>query len=283
MEENKNTAQTSGGADGSDTAVGSGAEGTSAVTDKTAGSDNGSAAAFTDGQSSGGENSAPADKGTDNGKDAGKAARERNAEYARRRREAERQKELKDTREKAIIEALGGINPYTEEEMKDSHDVEEFLVMQEIKKNGGDPVADFAKNRKERERKNAETQAEQERQAEWYRNDKAEFATAYPDVDLEELIGNEAFQDYADGKVGVRSLKSIYEGFLRISSDARKEAQASAAQALANSKASPGSLSSSGNSDDGFFTRDQVKAMSQAEVSRNFDKIKESMKRWSLH
>lgn len=266
MEENKNTAQTSGGADGSDTAVGSGAEGTSAVTDK---GGEASDANFSDGQS-----------GNDTAKKDTVGDKARNAEYARRRREAERQKELKDTREKAIIEALGGINPYTGEEMKDSHDVEEFLVMQEIKKNGGDPVADFAKNRKERERKNAETQAEQERQAEWYRNDKAEFATAYPDVDLEELIGNEAFQDYADGKVGVRSLKSIYEGFLRISSDARKEAQASAAQALANSKASPGSLSTSGSSEDGYFTREQVKAMSQAEVSRNYEKIKKSMKRW---
>lgn len=260
MENEKNTAKTSG-----DSTVGSEYV-SDAVTDNKG---EASEATFTDGQS--GNETA---KNTDEGK-------ARNAEYARRRREAERQKELKETREKAIIDALGGINPYTEEEMKDSHDVEEFLMMQEIKKNGGDPVADFSKNQKERDRKNAETQAEEARKAAWYRNDKAEFVSAYPDVNLEELIGNASFQDYADGKVGVKSLKSIYEGFLRFNSDAEKSARATAAQALANSKASPGSLSSSGNSDDGYFTREQVKAMSQAEVSRNFAKIKESMKRWS--
>lgn len=265
MDNEKNTAKTSGDANGNPTAVGP-EDNSSAVADENGGA---SEATFSDGQS--GDDAA---KGTDDGK-------ARNAEYARRRREAERQKELKEAREKAIIDALGGVNPYTEEEMKDSHDVEEFLLMQEIKKNGGDPVADFSKNQKERDRRNAETQAEQARQAEWYRNDKADFEAAYPDVDLEGLIGNESFQDYAEGKVGVRSLKSIYEGFLRFNSAVEKEARVSAAQALANSKASPGALSSSGTSDDGFFTRDQVKAMSQAEVSKNYDKIIQDMKKWS--
>lgn len=261
MDENKNTAQTSGNANGDTSAVGQAYS--DAVTDKQG--DDGSTATFTDGENK------SADKGND---------RERNAEYARRRREAERQKELKEAREKAIIDALGGINPFTEEEMKDSHDVEEFLTMQEIKKNGGDPVADFAKKQKERGREAAQKQAEAEEKTAWYRNDKADFVAAYPDVNLEELIGNESFQDYADGKVGVKPLKSIYEGFLRFNANAEKGAKASAAQALANSKASPGALSTSGSSEDGYFTREQVKAMSQAEVSRNYEKIKKSMKRW---
>ena len=70
--------------------------------------------------------------------------KEQNSENARRRREAERQAELKkveaETREKAIIEVLNGKNPFTNEPMKDHADVEEYLLMKEIEKNGGDPV-----------------------------------------------------------------------------------------------------------------------------------------------
>ena len=79
----------------------------------------------------------------------------------------------------------------------------------------------------------------------------------------------------------MKPLKSIYEGFLRFNANAEKYAKASAAQALANSKASPGALSTSGSSEEGFFTREQVKAMSQAEVSRNYEKIRKSMPRWN--
>lgn len=53
--------------------------------------------------------------------------KEQNSENARRRREAERQKEIQTAREQAIIETLGGKNPFTGEEMKDSADVPRIL------------------------------------------------------------------------------------------------------------------------------------------------------------
>ena len=83
-----------------------------------------------------------------------------NSENARRRREAERRAEIKKAeeaaREQAIIETLGGRNPYTGEEMKDHTDVEEYLAMREIDKEGGDPLTDFSKFQKRKERERAE-------------------------------------------------------------------------------------------------------------------------------
>ena len=81
--------------------------------------------------------------------------KEQNSENARRRREAERKAELErerqTAREQAIIETLNGKNPYTGEEMKDSTDVQEYLTMREIEKNGGDPLSDYPKHLKQKE------------------------------------------------------------------------------------------------------------------------------------
>ena len=72
-----------------------------------------------------------------------------NSEYARKRREAERKAELErakeEARNNAIIEFTNGVNPYTDEEIKDKVDIEKYLAMKEIEKNGGDPIADYHK------------------------------------------------------------------------------------------------------------------------------------------
>ena len=58
-------------------------------------------------------------------------------------------------------------------------------------------------------------------------------------------------------------------------------AKKAAAQAVANAASAVGSLNNSGPTEENdFFTRDQVKAMSQAEVKANYEKIRKSMKKW---
>lgn len=222
---------------------------------------------------------------TDDG--AGKQTKEQNSEYARRRREAERQKELRELRERTIIETLGGRNPYTGGEVKDSDDVEEYLAMREIEKAGGDPVGDFAKHQKEKaraSRKQAESEAES---ADWFRRDGEDFAKKHPDVKLDELIADPGFQDYADGKVGKKPLADIYEGYKKLTggaAQAKAEAQKAldvAAQRAANKKASVGALSTANGAEDGmYFTEEQVDAMSVAECEKHFDKIQKSMSHW---
>ena len=214
------------------------------------------------------------------------AVKQRNAENARRRREAERQKELKSARESAIIEALGGKNPYTGGEIKDSADVEEFLAMRDIEKKGGDPVSDFAKFHKQKQRDAAEAEKAKADDDAYVQSDLAAFRKAYPDVDIKELLEDERFIDYADGKIEKKvPLSKIYEGYSKLVGDTTKSAKTAAeraaAQALANHNSSAGSAKGSSVAADTPFTREQVMAMSQAEVEKNYDKIMRDMKSWT--
>ena len=228
--------------------------------------------------------------GTEEKDEASEQQKAQNSENARRRREAEQRraqkaqedakKERQAAREAAIIETLDGINPYTGEEMKDSRDVEEYLTMKEIEKNGGDPLNDYSKHVKARERER-ETKANEEAQApEWYAKDREAFVSKYPDVDVASLINDERFALYAEGKVGVRPLAEIYEGYRGLVGDQNREARNIAAQMIANKKASPGALSRADGGEKDFFSAEEVRKMSPADVSKNYDTIRASMKRW---
>ncbi len=275
-EENVNTAQTS-----EATATQDGVAGAVETTEN-----NTSDASFTDTAEDGsGEGNA---EGADKPEKATKPpqTKEQNSENARRRREAERQKELKELRERTIIETLGGKNPYTGGEVKDSADVEEYLTMKEIEKNGGDPVADFAKFHKESARR-AQEKAESEAQtAEWYRKDGKDFAKKYPDVDLMELAADPDFADYADGKVGRKPLAEIYAGYQKLKggnagkSADEKTARAMAAQMVANRRAAVGSVTSANGGDSDFISREDAAKMSVQECEKNYDKIIKSMPHW---
>lgn len=224
---------------------------------------------------------------TDGSNNAAKPTQD-NSANARRRREAERKAELdkarQTAREQAIIETLGGKNPYTNEDMKDSTDVEEYLLMKEIEKNGGDPLSDYSKHLKAKQRESAEKLSQETADKEWYRNDREAFAKKYPDVDIGELIHDEQFIDYSNGKVGEMPLTQIYEGYAKmlekLKADAERSANTKAQQQLANAKASPGSLASTNANDSGYFTREQVQAMTKEEVHKNYDKIRASMAKW---
>lgn len=234
-------------------------------------------AEFTDSESGAKENNEPKEEPKTQTK-------EQNAENARRRREAERQAELKkveaETREKAIIEVLNGKNPFTNEPIKDHADVEEYLLMKEIEKNGGDPLSDFSKYQKEKERKKAEEAAKEASEQEWYKKDFYEFSAKHPEVNIQALVSDSQFQKFAGGKVGKQSLSDIYDDFISFVDEYEKKAKQMAKQTFANKKASPGALSSTNPSDSGYFTKEQVQKMTPEEVHKNYDKIRASMPKW---
>ncbi len=254
---------------------------------------------FTDGGTSetevGGEGS-PSATDTDGGtekegsakEDAGKG--DANARAARRRREAERAAELERVREEVrrqtILETLGSVNPFTGEAMADQSDVDEFLEMQEIKRRGGDPVADYARYHKEIARETAAREAEEATKREQRQrlvDDRQRFIEAHPDVELGKLLADKDFLDYAHGRLGTVSLSELYEGYesRRADEEARIEARARemAAQMLANSQASPGSAVGTGGTPE-VFTPERVRAMSREEVRASYDKIVASMNYW---
>lgn len=207
-------------------------------------------------------------------------SKDTNAEFARKRREQERQRELTELRNKTIIETLGGKNPYTGEAMTDAEDVREYLTMRDIEQKGGDPVTDYAGHVKAQNRAQREKERTEAEQREWYDKDRIAFAEKHPDVDLDALIGDADFADYSRGKVGEVPLAEIYEGYLRMTARIEENANRKVAQAVANAKASPGALGTAGTAEDGYYTKEQVKAMSFKEVQRNLAKIEESMKHW---
>lgn len=202
----------------------------------------------------------------------------KSAENARRRREQQAREDIRRAREEervsSIIEALDGKNPYNGEAMKDAADVEVFLTMKRIKASGGDPVTDYARAR-------ADDQRAREDQRRWYEEDRAAFERAHPEVKLSDLLADGDFADYAEGKVGKRPLSEIYDGYTRMQQRYSQAAEEKAAQALANARASAGSIAGSGGAaEPDFFTEEQVRKMSQAEVHKNYEKIMKSMEKW---
>jgi hypothetical protein len=206
--------------------------------------------------------------------------KEQNSENARRRREEERQKELKLAKEQAIIETLGGENPYTHEPMVDSVDVEEYLTMREIEKSGGDPLGDYSKFTKKKQKQEIESQSQKQKQEDWIVKDREDFYAKHPEVDVDRLVKDESFRKFADGKIGVQPMAKIYEDFAAIVSEYEKKSKQYAQKIVANAKASPGSLHSPTPTENGFYTREQVQKMTQEEVSKNYDKIRASMTKW---
>lgn len=213
----------------------------------------------------------------------------KSAENARRRREQQAREDIRRAREEervsSIIEALDGKNPYNGEAMKDAADVEVFLTMKRIKAAGGDPVTDYARARADADRESARRAADDQRaredQRRWYEEDRAAFERAHPEVKLSDLLADGDFADYAEGKVGKRPLSDIYDGYTRMQQRHSQAAEEKAAQALANARASAGSIAGSGSSaEPDFFTEEQVRKMSQAEVHKNYAKIMKSMEKW---
>lgn len=208
-------------------------------------------------------------------------AKQDNSENARRRRAEERQAELKRARYDAIKETIDGVNPFTNKPIEDDIDIEEYLAMKEIKKQGKDPLTDYSQHMKDKQKAEEEINKEKAKKEEWLQNDYNAFKTKHPDVDLKKLISDKSFELYAKDLVGEKPLSEIYESYMDIVSQYQKEQQNAEARNLANAKASPGSLTGSetDNSFD-FFTVEQVKKMSQEEVHKNFDIIMASMKKW---
>ena len=191
-----------------------------------------------------------------------------------RREEAIRKRIEKESYQKGIIDAVGGVNPYTNEPIKDSLDVEELLLMREIEKNGGDPVADYAKISKERQREKAAAMEGQSKAA----ADLNAFRQAHPNVDVSRLLNDSRFSRFAGKRIDAgESLTDVYNDYIAftgsVAATVEKKAEIKAANKQAKKNASPGSLTGGGgetpkvtydNMSDEAFEREIVKAKSGA-------------------
>ncbi|MBQ9744477.1 MAG: hypothetical protein IJW19_05060 [Clostridia bacterium] len=208
------------------------------------------------------------------------AEKKRNAENARRRREAEQAKKIRAA-ELNAIKRIVPENPYTHQPIENEDDVEEYLIMRDIESKNGDPVVDYFKYARDiRAQKQNEAHS-----AEMIHQDIVDFSEKYPDVNVPDILENEDFNEFAEGKWGKSTLTDIYERYRnyigKVSKAAEDNAKRVATQIAANAASAVGSLNNSGPAEENdFFTREQVKAMSSAEVSANYEKIRKSMKKW---
>jgi hypothetical protein len=171
------------------------------------------------------------------------------AEKRRQREEKEaaiRKRIEEEAYRKGIIEAVGGVNPYTGEAITDKADVDEYLLMKELDKQGKDPISDYAKAVKEKQKAQVETKRTENNRAQ----ELSEFAGKYPNVNVTELLKNERFCKFAGKRVGHESLATVYGDYLtftnEINATVDKKVQIKAKATAAKAKASPGSLAGNG-------------------------------------
>ena len=271
----------------SEGAQGTGAEnsaGASAAVESSVATENSSADNATNGEGASGSEKKEAEGASKEGakEKAPKQDSAKNAEFARKRREAEKEEAVKKARVDAIKEVLG-TNPYTKKPIEDADDVEEYLLMKQIENDGKDPIADYPeyvkKQAREKSSQNARAQATNDKVT----KDLEEFANAHPNVDVNEVLQDGMFMSFAEGKLGKKSLSEVYSQYLPIKeaiSGAKREAEKDAhAEAVAG--AAVGSLTNSSAPPEGeFFTKEQVLKMSPKEVHDKYEKIRKSQARW---
>jgi hypothetical protein len=192
----------------------------------------------------------------------------------RREREAKekaiRKRIEQESYRKGIVDAVGGVNPYTNEEIKDEADVDEYLLMRKLEKQGKDPIEDYASAVKgEKRAKAQEAEAEKNRKAEV-----AEFAERFPDVDMTALLQDPRFGKFAGKRVQNETLANVYADYLEFTqgeaAEIERKAAVKAKAVEMKRRASPGSLQGNGTN----TPRKSYADMSDAEFERELARAK---------
>lgn len=173
---------------------------------------------------------------------------------ARIKAEKEAEKKIEQARKEAYEQGLkqgkvetyiGRQNPYTGETIKDNFDVQEYLDMYQLDTTGKDPISGYRELQKQKAREEAEKKIkadEEAKQQEWYQNDTKEFLDKYSSEKLQELMKDEDFNTFAEGKIGKIPLSQIYENYQKLISKYEKKSVETAKQIVANNSTTPGAL-----------------------------------------
>lgn len=169
-------------------------------------------------------------------------SKEENAKFAKQRREKEiRDKEIQDAYKKGRLEALKGkMNPFTNTPIKDEADIEMYEAMCKLEAEGKDAISDYAEYIANEKRENAKRQQRDLEIQEQAKKDVEEFTSKYPKINLTELLEDETFKDYCEGKN--KSLINLYDSYLKLQNKFRTDSMKQAENAIANTISTPGSL-----------------------------------------
>jgi hypothetical protein len=225
-----------------------------------------------------------------------KQTKAENAEFARKRREAERKKAIKEAYEKGKQEALslkeketlealiGGENHFTGEEITSVDEARIYQTMLAMKRAGKDPTdpKEVVAWQLEQSRTANEKQVSEQTKKEWYENDLKDFENKYPDVDITKLDEDQRFLKFAKGKIGVYPLAEIYTDFVELFGELESTVKTELKNKLQRQQAySQASVKiNSASSEPTYYSMDQLRKMSKEEISKNYEKV---MKSYEYH
>lgn len=106
-----------------------------------------------------------------------------------------------------------------------------------------------------------------------------DFEAVFPNISRNSLISDENLRIFAEGKEN-KHFPVIYAQYCRLVSKIGAQAIKQEQIRQNNAISSVGGLSGTKNTNDGYFTREQVLKMSQDEIKRNFTRIRESQAKW---
>ena len=109
---------------------------------------------------------------------------------------------------------------------------------------------------------------------------KSAFSRDFPEIDLNSLRNRQDFQSFLAILTKNPTLSEVFACFNGIFASAEEKSEKKLLQALANAKTSVGALSSPQNTAPGFFSKEQVKLMTPAQIKANYKEIRESQQRW---
>ena len=234
-------------------------------------------------------------------------SRELNAEFARRRREKELKDMIEQAKVSAVIDALDGKNPYTNEKIKTFDDVEKYLQMKKNVQNQGSAdetfpnqdsnpkTANYTKNSLNTIYDSSNNQEINTNNAKLNNNEqtssliidmlsnaetqKREYLINHSEEEYLALVRDLDFQDFVSDKAKL-TLEEKQVQFNKFKQKLELRARILASQILANKLSSPGALRSEEKIEPSYLSRKQVEEMSSKEIHENYDKIKQSMKHW---
>ena len=106
-----------------------------------------------------------------------------------------------------------------------------------------------------------------------------DFSIIYPHVSKEQLLSNESLRLFAEGKES-KQLSVVYATYSKFANIIANDAILQEKARISNASGASASLSSSQNTNNAYFTREQVKAMSPEEIKQHYDLIRQSQKSW---
>lgn len=175
--------------------------------------------------------------------------------------------DLQNSYLKGVIKGSGGKNPYTNKEIKDEFDLQEFELMTKLAQEGKDPINDYLDALKQRER---ETRLEQSKIEEKKQNKFKElddFSAKYGVNKLSELLQDDNFLKFCDNFKDDVEITRVYELYQGINKDIDKRAEELAKDKYARI------LSSTGGTNKGATAHKSFRNMSKEEFRQYQEKV----------